>query len=91
MLANSKCCFSTSVFTGTGDTFRAVYNAIPHSFSGLQSTPLYVHTIELTLEQHRFELCGSTYMQFFFLIVNAFQQDYRLCDWLTLQRINPKL
>ena len=53
-----------------GDPFRAVYNDIPHSFSGWQSTPLYVHTIQLTLEQHRFELYGSTYMQFFFFFFN---------------------
>ena len=39
--------------------------------------------VQLTLEQHRFELCGSTYMQIFSK-VNNIVLEYIIHSWMNL-------
>lgn len=45
-------------------------------FSSSVGTPLYFYVVELTLEQHRFELLWSPYMQIFFYKYNTVLSVY---------------
>ena len=51
----------------------------------LSSSNLSLLSTQLILEQHRFELCGSTYTQIFSL--NNFFR-YTIHNWLTPQMLN---